>query len=711
MTDPTSDSMRARSPASRPPRAVVRLLGLLEVLGPAGRVHLVGVRQRTLVALLALRVGEIVTYERLVDGLWGEDPPVTAMASLRSHVARVRRALADADLPEVLATRGRGYSLDLDPGSVDAWRFEWHVSAARRESAREEPARVAEELSRGLDLWRADVLVDCQVWGWADGEAARLRELRLSATEDRWAAGLRSAGPVEAIGELERLVGAHPLRERLWELLMAALHLTGRPGEALAVYQRARAVLAAALGVEPGTAMRRLHAAILADNAKDVGPQVALDVPRRPHVASGLPVPLTELIGRDSELDAVIALLRSHRLITLTGAGGCGKTRLGIAVASHVAGDFADGACFADLSPIEAPIESPIEESHMVAATVVASLGLRVRPGSDPERTLIAGLRDCELLLVLDNCEHVRDGCRSLVRRLLSACPRVRVLATTRIRLAVPGELVRHVPPLPVPDPCRHGTLAEVMAFPSAQLFQARVWERTGARIAEADARALARVCVELDGLPLALELAAATKPMLTMSEIADRLGDRLHVFSDRATMPSHRSLNATLDWSYELLSASEQALLRRLAVFAGGFTLDAAQALWPEETLTVLGALVDKSVVMTEQYGSGSRYRLLETVRAYAAERLARTVSGEEAEARDAHAEYFLRLVRAGDRREDDPEDQDRFDRLAGEHDNLRAAMSWVSARQSGDTDPRFVLALRRYFDQRDHHQGTRGA
>ncbi|MEV6986269.1 hypothetical protein AB0M95_34120 [Sphaerisporangium sp. NPDC051017] len=195
------------------------------------------------------------------------------------------------------------------------------------------------------------------------------------------------------------------------------------------------------------------------------------------------------------------------------------------------------------------------------------------------------------------------------------------------------------------------------------------------------------------------------------MSEIADRLGDRLHVFSDSATMPSHRSLNATLDWNYELLSASEQALFRRLAVFAGGFTLDAAQALWPEETLTVLGALVDKSVVMAEQYGAGSRYRLLETVRAYAAERLARTVPEEEAQARDAHAAYFLRLVRAGDRHEDGPEDQDRFDRFAGEHDNLRAAMSWVSARPSGDTDPRFVLALRRYFDRRDHHQGSRGA
>ncbi|GII64605.1 hypothetical protein Skr01_46900 [Sphaerisporangium krabiense] len=697
MADSTSDSTRARrlrrpSAPSRA-KAAVRLLGPLEVLGPAGRVPLVGMRQRTLIALLALRIGEIVTYERLVDGLWGEDPPLTALASLRSHVARVRRALADAGLPEVLATRGRGYSLDLAPGAVDAWRFEWHVGAARRASARAEPARAAEELSRGLALWRAEVLVDCQVWGWGDGEAARLRELRISATEDRWAAGLRSAGPVEAIGELERLVGAHPLRERLWELLVEALHLAGRHGEALAVYHRARAVLAGELGVEPGAAMRRLHAVILADNARQAGPSTAGDVPRRP--ASGLPVPLTELIGRESELGEAITVLGSHRLITLTGAGGCGKTRLGIAVASQMAGDFADGACFVDLAPVKDP--------HMAAAAVVASLGLPEPPGSDPGRTLALGLRDRELLLVLDNCEHVREGCRSLVIRLLSACAKVRVLATTRIRLDVPGELVRHIPPLPVPDPSRHDTLAQVMTFASARLFQARVWERTGARITEADAPALARVCAGLDGLPLALELAAARKPMLTVPEIADRLGDRLRVFRDDAATPRHRSLRATLDWSHELLSDSEQALFRRLAVFAGGFTLDAAQALWPEETLAMLGALVDKSVVMTEQHGVCSRYRLLETARAYAAERLARAVPGEEAEARGAHADYFLHLAEADRHR-------DGTDLLAGEHDNLRAAMSWLSAQPPGGAGPRSGVALREYLDRRGHHR-ARGA
>lgn len=604
----------------------IRLLGPLRVVGPHGPVTVPGAVRRTLLGLLALRPDEVVTISHLVDALWEESPPASARKTLQSHVAHLRHALAAAGLPALIRTHGPAYRLDVRRDVVDASRFEGLVRRGRAALSNGDARAAVTHLTGALRLWRGDLLADCHRVKWAEAEANRLAEIRLLATEDLLDSRLALGAHAAVIGEIELLVCRHPFRERLWELLVLALYRAGRPRDALAAYQRARSVLREELGIEPGPGLRQLQAGVLAaDPALEPPRATAPPEPAASWHLLPLPVPLTRLIGRRRELSEVTDLVAAHRLVTLTGVGGCGKTRLAVAAAGRLTtGD----TLFVDLNAVTDPAAVP--------AAVAAGIGL-TDAGAGP---LAARLRDRDVLLVLDNCEHLVDACAQLAATLLRTCPRLRVLATSREALRIPGEVAWLVPPLAVPDPA--APAAEILACPSVELFLDRAAHRVRTRLAQrptpADIAALAKVCAGLDGLPLALELAAGRTEALGLSEIAARLPDRFRILhtTQRGVRPQHQTLRATMDWSYELLNPAEQTLLRLLSAFPNTFTLAAAEALATDPAagtgtgttvLDLLTGLVGKSLVVVEHGNAGDldevRFRLLETVRQYAAARL----------------------------------------------------------------------------------------
>jgi predicted ATPase/DNA-binding SARP family transcriptional activator len=660
----------------------VRVLGPVEVVGPSGPVSLGRPRQRALLGLLALRARQVVSRAALIDGLWDADPPDTALKTLHSHMAHLRRGLAEGGLGGLIGTRAPGYLLDVPTEYVDAHRFSEIVEYAPGDPA----ARAAQRLRAALGMWRGDVLADCVVGEWARAEAARLVEARMYATEELYRAELDS-GRHALAAELEALVAQNPLRERFWELLMLALYRAGRQGDALAAYQRARAALVSELGVEPGPGLRRLEAMILAGEEAPLPRENAV-VASAPWVPGGtVPAPVTSLIGRGKDVAELTGLLTERRLVTLTGVGGCGKTRLAIAVATELAGPV----CFVDLTAVA--------EADLVPAAVHDALALRGEPTTE---TLIRDLRGRELLLVLDNCEHLRAGCTDFVETLLRSCPRLRVLATSREPLAVWGETIWPVQPLPVPTPDVR-RLVELHDYDAVRLFLDRAALPAVRELTDADAPAVAAICAGLDGLPLALELAAARTAVLTMDEIAQRLRDpsllRSHQRADR-----HRALDATISWSYGCLDPEAQSGFRRLAVFASGFTLAAVEAVWPDDRslVDVLADLVAKSLVVLDRQGE-PRYRMLETIRHFAADRL----SAEESRlARQRHAAHYLALATGADRHLRGPDCQVWLDRLGADHENLRSALAWYAGEPE---ELRLAVALARYCRMRGRYREGR--
>ncbi|MEU4446767.1 BTAD domain-containing putative transcriptional regulator [Actinosynnema sp. NPDC050801] len=664
----------------------IRLLGPVEVIGPGGPVALGKPRQRTLLGLLALRARHVVSRSALIDALWDEQPPGSAVKTLNAHVAHLRRALGTAGLRSLIGTRSPGYLLDVPVEHVDVHRFDTLLRSGRTAPSAEEAAQA---LRAALELWRGDVLADCAVGEWARAEVARLREARQYAVEELCGAELALGGHARVAVELEPLVARYPLRERLWELLMLALYRGGRQADALAAYHRARTTLLTELGVEPGPALRRLEAAILAGRE----PRTPWERTRHAFVPASVPAPLTSLIGRDKDVAELTSLVAERRLVTLTGVGGCGKTRLAIAVAGSVAHGFVD--------------LTAVSEPGLVPRAVCDALGVR----GDPDVTALAErLRDRELLLVLDNCEHLVDACAGLVEGLLRSCPRLRVLATSRESLALVGEVVWPVAPLPVPTRAAV-TLAEARDFDAVRLFLDRAALPAVRELTDADAPALAAICLGLDGLPLALELAAARTAVLTVREIADRLRDpallRAHRHPDR---PHHRALDDTLAWSYDLLDPAGRSRFRRLAVFASGFDRAAVEAVWPEtagRAVDVLSDLVAKSLVMVDRRRGRARYRLPATIRHHAWERLAGEGS-EEAETRRRHAEHYLALAVEADRQSRGADSAVWLDRLAVDDDNLRAASGHLAGTPG---ELRMALALARYRRSRGRYREGRSS
>ena len=638
-------------------RVEFRLLGPLEVEQDGGALAVGGRRQRALLTTLLLHPNTVVPRERLIDALWGEDPPERAANSLQVAVHALRKVLG----ADRIATSGAGYLLRVGRGELDLQRFADLVERARGEV----PGAAAETLRDALALWRGTPLSDLGETPFAAAERGRLEALHLAALEDRIAAELAIGRHAELIPELEALVAGHPYRERLRREQMLALYRSGRQAEALDAYQQTRRTLVEELGIEPGAELQELERAILRQD-----PELALPAAR---AKSNIPAPLTPLVGRRLELAALTSLVRSReaRLLTLTGPGGTGKTRLALESAWELISDFRDGVFFVDLAPIADP--------ELVAAQVLGALEVDEQPGRPVVDTLKQALRDRQLLLLLDNFEGVVDA-GPLVTELLAAAAEVKALVTSRVVLHLSGEHEYPVPPLVLPD-LEHDSDQALERNEAVELFAARARASSlGFRVTPANARIVAAICVALDGLPLAIELAAARTRLLAPDVMLVRLESRLDLLTagPRDAPARHRTLRATLDWSFDLLDENEQRLLSRLAVFSGGCTLDAAEAVC-EATPEALASLADSSLLRREETDD-PRFRMLETIREYALERL--RALGEEEELRQRHAEHFRELalrtaaeLRAG------KSSGEVYGRLESDLDNIRAALGWADS------------------------------
>ena len=653
----------------------IQLLGPVRVARLGRELAVGGRRQRALLALLVLERGRPVSRERLADELWQGRPPAASEATLRSYVSRLRGVLGES---AALIGGGGAYSLEVRPDAVDSVRFERLVQEARAAVGRGAGMRAVERSRAALSLWRGDALAD--VAGDGAGllrlEADRLEELRLATLELRIEAELE-LGPTEGlVEELSTLVQTHPYRERFWRLLMLALYRGERQADALATYQRARSVLVEELGVDPSERLRELEQAIL---RQDVPP------PRPQQLRHNLPSPETSFVGRAAELAEVETLLAESRLVTLTGVGGVGKTRLAFETASRLLPDFADGVFWCDLSALTEPV--------LVPRAVARIFDVREPAAGSLLESLAARLRETEMLLLLDNCEHLRDACTELAHALLTACPRLRLLATSRESLGAVGETDYPVPPLSVE--AADGRPGESLASDAVSLFLARARAARPRLVTDDAALAAAeRICAELDGLPLAIELAAARAKALSFPEIEARLADRFRflVSRRRPTPARHQTLREAMDWSYQLLAPAEQALLRRLAVFSGGFTLEAAAAVCLEDdgerALELVGRLVDASLVVPKQHDGVTRYSLLETVRQYARERIGD--GSEQVETERRLVQYVLGLLERTHSAQLSAL-HEWVAALEPEQGNLRAALAWS---RDGD-EPEWLLRL----------------
>jgi predicted ATPase/DNA-binding SARP family transcriptional activator len=650
----------------------VRLLGPVEVTRDGHAVRLPGAKPAALLALLAIHVGEVVGTDRLADGLWGGRPPRSAGAVLRTYGAQLRHVLGAG----AIETTAGGYALRLDRACVDARVFEQQLAQARAGHPGR-PEVTSAQLRRALALWRGVAFGELAWEAFAVAEAQRLEELRWVAVEDRVDADLAAGGHALVAGELRQLVSEQPLRDRLRWLLIVALYRSGRHAEALDAFQDYRRLLADELGVEPSPELTQLQHAVLTHDPSLGPPPAPATAPAmsRPH---NLPAAISSFVGRAPERSEIAALVTRHRLVTLVGAGGCGKTRLAIEVGSRRLGQYADGVWVAELAPLTRP--------EHVAPTVGAVWGLQDVGTGRMATRVVEYLTDRDLLLIADNCEHVLPATADLVNQALRAAPLVRVLATSREPLGVDGEVIWRVPSLGLPPEGADLLPDEAIAADAVGLFVERAAQaRPGFALTGGNTAAVVEICRRLDGIPLAIELAAARARALTPSEIADRLDQRFTLLTGgpRAALPRHRTLRALTDWSWDLLSPPERRLCRSLSVFAGGFTLAAAAALpdpgplHDEDVLALVTALVEKSLLVAEPRGETTRFGMLETIRQYALERL--TAAGEEHTTRDRHLAWVAVLYEQAETGLAGPDQRAWARTCELELDNARAALAWA--------------------------------
>jgi predicted ATPase/DNA-binding SARP family transcriptional activator len=641
----------------------IGLLGELEVLDDQGNdVPVAGAKLRALLAVLALHVGRVVSADHLIEALWGEDPPAGVRNGLQGLVSKLRRALGGTDL---VVMRGDGYALDLPPEAIDVQRFEQLASQGRATASAGEPVTAVDLFAEADSLWRGDPLADFAYEGFASGATTRLSESRLTVLEERLHLELELGRHQRAIVQLEELVATHPLREGFRGLLMLALYRAGRQADALRTFQEGRQVLGEELGLEPGPELRRLESAIL---SQDPSLAVRTASPSAATAAGGgprIPEALTPLVGRDAEVRDLRALLAAHRFVTLVGPGGVGKTRLAVEVGRAEAERLSSGGCLVELAPVGDPAGVP--------AAIAAALDL-----PDPNRLAeMIGNRD--VLLVLDNCEHVITAAAEVAEGLLRRCPALRILATSREGLRVGGETIWPVPPLAPDD--------------AARLFLTRAKAAGAPTELSVDDRAVVDdICARLDGLPLAIELAAARTRAFPLSQIAARLNDRFRLLTggSRTALPRQQTLRAVVDWSYELLFEDEQRVFERLAVLPGGCDLATAEAVCADDLIASadvadhLRTLVDKSLVVAVPEPDGLRFTQLQTLAQYGRERL--TERGDAARFRDAMAEHFAQLCSQSAAAYTGEHQRVWLKAMDQDHDNLRAALDWAVANDDAE-------------------------
>jgi predicted ATPase/DNA-binding SARP family transcriptional activator len=608
-------------------------------------------RAKTVVKILLLAPDGRLHRDQVVEMLWSDGGGTPS--GLHQVLYTARRALRDGGErltlhDDVLALDTAGLWLDVDA-------FESAAAAARE-------ARAPAAYRAAIDLYAGELLPEDRYEDWTAARREALRELHLALLVEL--AELLQDGA--AIETLQRAIVEDPLHEAAHRALMRRFEAAGRRQQALAQYQQLRQALRRELAADPDPETRRIYREILAAEQPDPDPP--------PTLPPTLPHELTSFVGRERELAELVDALGQTRLLTLTGPGGAGKTRLALELAARTAPAFPDGVRLVELAPVADP--------GLVIAEVLAAFGVQHSSARDAAEVLADRLGDQRLLLVLDNCEHLIDACAALADRLLRACPHLRLLATSRERLRIHGEVAWRVPPLSLPPRSE-----------AIELFARRAAEAApGFELDDENTDAVAEICVRLDGMPLAIELAAARVALLSPAQIAQRLSDALGLLGggSRAGLTRQQTLRATLAWSHELLDDQERRLYRRLGVFAGSFGVEAVEAICRcDATLDVLARLVDKSLVQVERAGHGNRYRLLETVRQDARERLARVGESEEFEA--SHRAWCLALAQVADR-DRDPGVAAAWpvERLEAEYDDLRAALASAVRR-----DPQAALKL----------------
>ena len=598
----------------------IRLLGPFEVLAGGSAADVGGSKRQALLAMLALRRGRVADVDSLVDALWGEELPAAPRNALHHHIARLRATLGEGSI----VGSPDGYA--LKDARVDASRFEELLAETRSALRDGDVPAASEAVASALDLWRGPALQGLTGTAWFSAEARRLETLRVDALEEDFEVRLALGEHRELEPALRSALADNPFRERLWGQLMLALYRGGRQADALETFQEARRVLADELGLEPGPELRRLQEAILAQD-----PAIAaVPVVRRRH--GNLPAPSTSFVGREDELGRVAALLHEHRLVTLTGPPGVGKSRLAVETARSLEQEFPDGIWLVDFARAGGADDAVRLTAHAVDVR-----------GSDPFARVLSRLRDAGALVVLDACEHVLEEAARIASTLLAECPQLRILATSREVLRVTGEARVPVAPL--------GPQA-------VELFLARAQAARPGFEPDADEVALAAEIVRrVDGLPLAIELAAARVHVLGLAELVSILERRAPLLRDSpASDPGRTALQNLVEWSYDLLHGDEKTLLQQLAVHRGGASLASLVAVAARHDLNeatvayLLSALVDKSIVSAAFTGGVARYDMLDTVREYVLERLAE--SGGLAAARGAHAEFFAALANDAARR-----------------------------------------------------------
>lgn len=674
------------------------LLGLIGAESDSGPIKLGGQKEQALLAALLVGAGSVQSTDRLVHAIWGEEVPETAEKTLRSHLSRLRSRLKVSGDP--IKTVSGGYLLDPEEHGIDSVLFEKLLHDARAQRDRGSHSGAVTKLSEALKLWRGPPLFGLDDYPFARLEATRLEGLRLEAVEARVDSELELGHHQRLVVEVERLVESYPLREGLWRALMIALYRSGRQADALRAYQRARSILGEELGIDPSPELQDLEQAILTHSETI-------------HTAGGtdrfeiLPATRTSFIGREDEIVNLRALLSESRWVTVTGTGGGGKTRLTSEAVRGAISNYEHGVVFVGLASVFEPGHIP---EHI--ASVLGDVGSHA---IDVTSALVEFLEPRNLLLVLDNCEHVVRAVAPIIDALLAGAPRLSVVATSREPIGAIDEVVFQISPLKTPDldvgPGQQEESESVRLF----VERVRAFDRSFA-ISDANRESVVSICRTLDGIPLAIELAAARVRAMVPAEIAARMDDRFSLLDSGSHMspPRHQTLRAAIDWSYQLCPEDARSALRRLSVFAGGWDLDAAEAVLADRSISkaqvagLIADLVDRNLVERDVARERSRYRLLETIRQFAFDAL--VVSGEASSVTDRHRDWFVELAEKAEPFLKGPRQLEWLERLDSDHDNMRAAIGSSLADRNPSAGFRLVGALGWYWFMRGHwHEAWR--